>query len=75
MNNLGKLAKQQKNRAIGLLKKLEQAHDKKLAESFTPITNNLEEVDKSTKNLGKVIDKKSLIDTKNLKPNLQRSQI
>ena len=53
MINLPKLAEQQKTqRTIKTKNKiLEQTHDKKLDESFIPITEKLGEVDKSTKKL------------------------
>ena len=53
MINLAKLAEQQKTqRTIKTKNKiLEQTHDKKLDESFIPITEKLGEVDKSTKKL------------------------
>ena len=65
LDNLRKLAQQQKEqRAIKIKNRiLKQTHDKKLAESLSPITDKLGEVNKSinesTKELGDVI-KKSL---------------
>ena len=55
--NLRKLAEQQKEqRAIKIKNRiLKQTHDKKLAESLSPITKKLEEVNKSTKKIGDVI--------------------
>ena len=56
--NLGRLAEQQKNqRAMKIKKKLKQTNRKKLAESFTPITKKLDEVDKSTKSGEKYLNK------------------
>ena len=37
---------------------MKQTNDKKLAKSVTPITKNLEEVEKSIENLGEIIEKK-----------------
>ena len=51
-----------------------QTHDKKLAESISPITKKLEEVDKSTRRIGEVFEKTSRITTRNLKPTLHSSQ-
>ena len=56
---LRKLAEQQKNQRAEKNKNriLKQTHDVKLAESLSPITNKLEEVNQSTKKLGDVIKK------------------
>ena len=53
LENLSRLAKQQKNeRAIKIKNRiLKQTHDIKLAESLSPITKKLEEVNDSTKQL------------------------
>ena len=58
LHNLRKLAEQQKiQRAFQIEKKiLKQTHDNKLAESLSPITEKLDEVNKSTKNIGKVTE-------------------
>ena len=55
--NLRKLAEQQKEqRVIKIRNKiLKQTHDMKLAESLSPITKKLDEVKKSTQELGDVI--------------------
>ena len=55
--NLRKLAEQQKEqRALKIKNRiLKQTHDKKLAESLIPITDKLDEVNKSTQELGDVI--------------------
>ena len=52
-----KLAQQQKNQSAPKIKNrtLKQTHNVKLAESLSPITKKLEEVNKSTKKLGAVI--------------------
>ena len=57
LDNLRKLSQQQKNeRALKIKNRiLKQTHDIKLAESLSPITKKLEEVNKSTKKIGKVI--------------------
>ena len=57
LNNLCKLAEQQKNQRAEKIKKrtLKQTHDVKLAESLSHITKKLEEVSKSTQKLGDVI--------------------
>ena len=60
LNNVRKLAEQQKNqRALKIKKKrfLKQTHDIKLAESFSPITKKLDEVKETTQKLGEVIEK------------------
>ena len=53
MNNLRKLAEQQKNqRAVKIKNRiLKQTHDLKLAESLSPITKKLEEVNETTKKM------------------------
>ena len=55
--NLRKLAEQQKNQRAEKIKNrnLKQTHDIKLAESLSPITKELDEVNKSTKKIGDVI--------------------
>ena len=57
LDNLRKLAEQQKNQRVLKIKSriLKQTHDVKLAESLSPITKKLEEVNKSTKKIGEVI--------------------
>ena len=57
LDNLRKLAEQQKEQRAPKIKNkiLEKTHDIKLAESLSPITKKLEEVNKSTKNLRDVI--------------------
>ena len=63
LDNLRKLAEQQKNqRALKIKKRiLQQTHDIKLAESLSPITKRIDEVNKSinefTQELGDVIKK------------------
>ena len=59
LNNLRKLAEQQKNqRALKIKNRiLKQTHDVELAETLSPITKKLEEVNKSTKNLDNVLKK------------------
>ena len=48
--NLGKLAEQQKNQRAEKIKNRisKQTHDVKLAESLSPVTNKLDEVNKFT---------------------------
>ena len=55
--NLRRLAHQQKNRRTLETKNriLTQTHDIKLAETLSPITKKLEEVNKSTKKIGDII--------------------
>ena len=57
LENLRRLAEQQKNqRAIKIKNRiLKQTHDVKLAESLSPITKKLEEVNKSTKKVGDIL--------------------
>ena len=57
LDNLRKLAEQQKEqRALKIRNKiLKQTHDKILAESLSPITKKLDEVEKTTQDLGDVI--------------------
>ena len=54
---LCKLAEQQKNQGKINNKNriLKQTHDKRLAESLSPITKKLEKVEKSTKKIGEII--------------------
>ena len=57
LENLRKLAEQQENeRALNIKNRiLKQTHDVKLAESLSPITKKLDEVNKSTKELGEIV--------------------
>ena len=69
MVNLRKLAEQQKNqRALKIKNRiLKQTHDKKLAESLSPITKKLDEVNQSTQKVGDIIkESSSKIDLKAL---------
>ena len=67
MTNLRILAEQQKNqRALIIINRfLKQTHNIKLAESLSPITKKLEEVNQSTQKLGEVI-KESNFENENL---------
>ena len=64
--NRRKLAEQQKNQRAPKIKNRisKQTHDVKLAESLSPITKKLEEVNKPTKKLGDVI-KESISEIEN----------
>ena len=55
--NIRKLADQQKNQRAEKIKNriLKQTHDKKLAESLSPITKILDTINESTKQIGKVV--------------------
>ena len=55
--NLRKLAQQQKEQRAEKIKNriLKQTHDKKFAESLSPITKKLDTINKSTKEIGEVI--------------------
>ena len=55
--NLRNLAEQQKNQGALKIKKriLKQAHDKKIAESLSPITKKLDEVKEFTQKLGEIV--------------------
>ena len=66
--NLRKTAEEQKNqRALKIKNRsLKQTNDLKLAESLSPMTKNLDEVNHSTKNLGDVL-KESNCDLKKVK--------
>ena len=57
--NLRNLAEQQKNQRVLEIKNriLKQTHDIKLAESFSPITEKLDEVKESTQEIGEIIKK------------------
>ena len=69
LNNLRKFAEQQKNRRAEKFKNriLKQTHDFNLAESFSPITKKLDEVNKSTQKVGDIIkESNSKIDLKSL---------
>ena len=58
LNNLRKLAEQQKKQRALKIKKiiLEQTHDSKLAESLSPITKKLDEVKETTQKISDVIE-------------------
>ena len=65
LDNLRKLADQQKNQRAFKIKNriLKQTHDVKLAESLSPITKKLDEVNKSTQEVGdKIKESNSKID-------------
>ena len=59
MITLDKLAEQQKNQRAERIKSriLKQTHDKKLAESFTSITEKIEKSDESTQQQGETFRK------------------
>ena len=59
LNNLRKLAEQQKNqRALKIKNRiLNQTHDVKLAESLSPITKKLDVINETTKQLGEIVRK------------------
>ena len=59
LNILRKLANQQKEqRAEKIINKiLKQTHDVKLAESLSPITKKLDEINKSNQEVGEIIRK------------------
>ena len=74
--NLPKLADQQKNQRAEKIKNriLKQTHDVKLAESLSPITKKLDEVNKSTQKLGDIIkESSSKIDLNSLPNSLKYS--
>ena len=60
LDNLRKLAEQQKNQRAEKIKNriIEKTHDKRLAESLSPITERLDEVNETTKKLVKKSDVK-----------------
>ena len=64
MINLRKLAEQQKNQRAEKFKSriLKQTHDEKLAESFSPITKNLGDVNESTKKLDEIVENSGVED-------------
>ena len=78
LDNLRKLAQQQKEqRALKIKNRiLKETHNKKLAESLSPITDKIEEVNKSinesTQELGDVIKKSQ--PSQNIKTFLQNSE-
>ena len=57
LDKLRKLAEQQKNQRAEKIKNriLKQTHDVKLAESLSPIAKKVDEVNKSTKEVGDII--------------------
>ena len=59
LENLRKLAQQQKEqRALKIQNRiLKQTHDVKLAESLSPIAKKLDEVNKSTQEVGEIVKK------------------
>ena len=83
--NLRKLAEQQKEqRALKIRNKiLKQTHDKKLAESLSPITEKLDEVNKTTeeslspitKQLAKLDKKSEVIDGNTQTPAIENTNI
>ena len=80
LDNLRKLAEQQKNqRALEIKNRnLKQVHDIKLAESLSPITKKLDEVKKTTQELGDVIKESkpetSQLAIENIKPISRNSE-
>ena len=62
LTNLRRLAEQQKNQRAEKIENriLKQTHDNRLAESLSPVTKNLDTINESTKNLGKVIKESNL---------------
>ena len=74
LNNLRKLAEQQKNqRALEIeIRILKQTYDVELAESLSPITKNLDEVNKSTHEVSEIIKKSQ--PPQNIKTILQLSE-
>ena len=62
LTKLRRLAEQQKNQRAEKIKNriLNETHDNKLAESLSPVTKNLDTINESTKNLGKVIKESTL---------------
>ena len=72
--NLRKLAVQQKNQRAEKIKNriLKETHHIKLAESLSPITKRLDEVNKSTQEVGEIIKKSQ--PPQNIKTILQNSQ-
>ena len=62
LNNLRKLAQQQKNQRAEKIKNrnLKQTHDVKIAETLSPITKNSDTIYESTKNSRKVIKETNL---------------
>ena len=73
--NIRKIAEQQKNQRAETIKNknVKQTIDSKLAESLSPITEKLEEVNKLTRELGEII-KKTPQTSANIKTILQNSQ-
>ena len=71
---LRKLAEQQKEQRALTIKNriLKQTHDEKLAETLSPITKKLDEVNKSTREVGEIIEKSQ--PSQNIKTILQNSQ-
>ena len=74
LDNLRKLAQQQKeHRALKIKNKiLKQTHDDKLVERLSPITERLDKVNKSTKELGEIVKKSQ--PSQNIKTILQNSE-
>ena len=64
--NLRKLAEQQKDQRAEKIKNriIKQTHDIELAESLSPITKKLDNVNKSTKQLNEIV-KKSVVEDGN----------
>ena len=75
--NLRKLAEQQKNHRAEKIKNiiLKQTHDLKLAESLSPITKILDEVIRSTKKLGELVNKSEVVDGNTQTPAIENTNI
>ena len=75
LNNLRKLAEQQKNqRALKIKNRiLKQTHDIKLAKSLSPITKKLDIINESTKNLGELVKKSEVEDGNTQTPAIKKT--
>ena len=73
MINLRKLSEQQKTqRALKIKNRiLKQTHDIKLAESLSPITKKIEEINESIKQLGEILKKSDVEDENTQTPAIE----
>ena len=75
--NLRELAEQQKEqRALKISYKIfKQTHDVKLAERLSPITKKLDTINKSTKQLGEIVEKLDVEDGNTQTPSIENTPI
>ena len=77
LNNLRKLAQQQKEQRANKIKNriLKQTHDVKLAEPLSPITRKVDTINESTKQLGEIVKNSDLEDGNTQTPAIKNTSI